>query len=171
VILRHIYISAHHNFFGHHGQPAGTSPTIEVAAAELVAGKGIVGDRFFDWKENYAGQVTLFSLETHDALCAHLGIWDREPSVYRRNLIVEGADLNALIGREFQLQGVRMAGVSEAKPCEWMDQAFGPGARAALEGSGGLRARVLTTGVLRSQPAGPRRPQDRSDGARPPIRG
>jgi MOSC domain-containing protein YiiM len=153
MILRHIFVSSAHNFFGHHEQPAGTAPAVEVAEAELVAGKGIVGDRFFGWKKNYAGQVTFFSLETHESLCAQLGVWDRDASVYRRNLIVEGADLNALIGQEFELQGVRFFGVVEASPCYWMEQAFGQGAEAALEGRGGLRAKVLTSGRLRRVPS------------------
>ena len=44
-----IYISPAHNFYGHHGMPAGTAPEIEVPEAECVAGKGLVGDRFFGW--------------------------------------------------------------------------------------------------------------------------
>jgi len=165
MILRHIFISASHNFFGHHGEPAGKAPAVEVAEVEVVAGKGIVGDRFFGWKDNYAGQVTFFSLETHESLCAELGVWDRDASVYRRNLIVQGADLNALIGREFDLQGARFVGVSEAKPCYWMNQAFGPGAEAALDGRGGLRARVLSNGILRSTPAGTARQARPSEAA------
>jgi MOSC domain-containing protein YiiM len=34
-------------------------------------------------------------------------------------------------------------------PCFWMDKAFAPGAEEALEGQGGLRARILTDGILR----------------------
>lgn len=122
---------------------------IRVEEAELVAGKGIVGDRFFDWKSDYAGQVTLFSLEVHDAVCSQLGVFDRGPDAYRRNLIVSGVDLNSLIGQEFELQGVRLLGVSECSPCYWMDAACAPGTESALKGRGGLRAKVLTSGSLR----------------------
>ncbi|MFN0126173.1 MAG: MOSC domain-containing protein [Verrucomicrobiales bacterium] len=149
--LIHIFISPEHNYFGHHGRPSGRAPLISLEEAEVVAGQGIVGDRFFGWKEDYSGQVTFFSIEAHDALCAQLGVWDRGPEVYRRNLIVRGADLNALIGREFELQGMRFEGASEAKPCFWMDEAFGPGAEEALRGRGGLRARVLTGGSLKCE--------------------
>lgn len=151
MTLRHIFISPEHNYFGHHGQPAGQSPTLEVEEAGLVAGQGIVGDRFFGWKEDYAGQVTFFALEIYERLCAELGVWDRGPEVFRRNLIVEGANLNALIGQEFTLQGIRFLGVKESAPCHWMDQAFGPGAEKALAGNGGLRAKVLTDGTLRRE--------------------
>ena len=82
-------------------------------------------------------------------MCAQLGVGDRGPDVYRRNLVVAGVDLMALMGREFELQGVRFMGMVEAKPCYWMDEALAPGAEEALRGCGGLRARVLTSGQLR----------------------
>ena len=44
---------------------------------------------------------------------------------------------------------LRFAGVEQCKPCHWMDSALGPGAEAWLQGRGGLRARILTDGVLR----------------------
>ena len=69
----------------------------------------------------------------------------------RRNIIVEGQDLNALIGREFDVQGVRFLGTEEASPCLWMDEAFGKGALQALVGKGGLRAKILQSGKLRKE--------------------
>jgi MOSC domain-containing protein YiiM len=46
------------------------------------------------------------------------------------------------------VQGVRFLGTEEAKPCYWMESAFGVGAEAAMKGRGGLRARVLHDGWL-----------------------
>jgi hypothetical protein len=60
-------------------------------------------------------------------------------------------DLNTLIGQEFTLQGIRFAGVCEAKPCHWMDWALGAGAEQWLRGRGGLRCRILTDGFLRCE--------------------
>jgi MOSC domain-containing protein YiiM len=148
VKILHIYISPEHNYIGHHGQPPGAAPSIELPCASLVAGKGIEGDRFFDYKEDYKGQVTFFSKERYVTLCQELGVTAKEPDVFRRNIIVEGVDLNALIGKEFTVQGIRFLGVCECTPCAWMDLAFHPGAHAALKGHGGLRAKVLTDGVI-----------------------
>ena len=68
------------------------------------------------------------------------------------HVVTEGIDLNALIGREFEIQGVRFAGVEECRPCYWMNRAFGtPQAEAWLKGNGGLRARILTDGMLRCE--------------------
>jgi MOSC domain-containing protein YiiM len=149
LTVKAIYISPEHNYFGHYGKPAGEAPLVAVAEAELVAGKGIVGDRFYDYKEDYKGQVTFFSEEVYADLCARLERSDRHPGVFRRNILVSGGDLNALIGQEFELQGLKFRGMAECSPCEWMEQAFGPGAEAALKGRGGLRAKVLTDGTLR----------------------
>jgi len=148
VIIRRLYISSDHNFIGHHGRKAGLSPMKEMTAVECAAGRGLWGDRFFDFKENYKGQITFFAQEVYEELCAQFGMSDREPSVFRRNVIVSGCDLNTLIGKKFELQGVLFEGTEEASPCYWMNQAFCEGAEAALRGRGGLRARILTDGML-----------------------
>ncbi len=147
--VEHIYISAAHNFVGHHGRPAGTTPVQEVSSVRCVAGRGLEGDRYFDRPENHKGQITFFAAEVYEALRAGCDGPAPAPSVFRRNVITRGLDLNSLVGREFAVQGVRFLGLEECRPCYWMDQAFGPGAEAALQGRGGLRARILSTGLLR----------------------
>ena len=149
VKVRHLFISPGHNFFGRHEQPAGAHPTIEVAEIDCVAGRGIKGDRFFDFKENYKGQVTFFSQETFSALCADLKLSGKSPGESRRNIVVEGADLNSLVGKEFEIQGVKFLGTAECSPCHWMDKAFAPGAEHFLQQRGGLRAQILSDGRLR----------------------
>lgn len=149
MVIEHIYISPGHNYFGHHEKPPGEHLMVEVADVECVAGKGLVGDRFFGYKDDYKGQATFFAMEVHEDLCRILGVHGRGPSVFRRNILTRGVDLNGLIGKRFELQGVEFEGVSECAPCYWMDQAFGTGAEAALKNRGGLRARILTDGVLR----------------------
>lgn len=146
--ITHLYISPGHNFFGHErGQPS-SNPALEVPSVLCVAGKGIEGDRFFDYKDSYKGQITFFEEETYEDLCAQLGIWDRSPSVFRRNVITRGVRLNELIGHEFVIGDVHLFGTEESRPCFWMDHAFGPGAEAALKGRGGLRAKILSTGRI-----------------------
>src|SRR6266436_680971 len=100
VEVGRLYISAGHNFFGHHGKSRGENPMIEVPEIECVAGRGLRGDRFFDYKENYKGQVSFFAWETYEAICAELGVWDKPLSTFRRNVITAGVDLNDLIGQE-----------------------------------------------------------------------
>jgi MOSC domain-containing protein YiiM len=78
-----------------------------------------------------------------------LGAVGKSPGVTRRNVITRGVDLNSLIGQRFANQGVEFEGVAECSPCHWMNQAIAPGAESALRGRGGLRARILTDGILR----------------------
>jgi MOSC domain-containing protein YiiM len=146
--LVHLYLSPEHVYFGHHGKPPGEAPMVEVERARCVAGKGLEGDRFFDWKPDYKGQVTFFEWETLVALEEALGITGKPASVFRRNVITRGLRLEEWIGREFEIQGVRFWGAEEAKPCYWMDKAFAEGAEQALRGRGGLRAKVLSDGWL-----------------------
>lgn len=155
MIVEHLYVSPAHNFFGHHGGPAGDAPTIECDEVECIAGRGLRGDRFFDHKPDYEGQITFFSAEVFSGLCAALGVAGQSPGAVRRNVVVSGVDLNQLIGREFAVQGVRFLGTGECRPCYWMDLAVAPGADAWLKGRGGLRAKILSDGTLRRGPAGP----------------
>ncbi|HMF46045.1 MAG TPA: molybdenum cofactor biosysynthesis protein [Candidatus Udaeobacter sp.] len=146
----HLFISSGHNFVGHHGREPDTHPTIEVSEIECVAGHGLRGDRYFDFKDDYKGQITFFSLEVFDELCRAMQIHDCSPALARRNVITRSVDLNELIGQEFEVQGVRFLGTEECRPCYWMDSVFAPGAQQFLKGRGGLRARILTDGLLRS---------------------
>lgn len=145
--LLKIYRSAQHNYFGHYGRPAGTAPVEDLSETCLEPGGGIPGDRF-------TRQVTFFAEETWLRLRRELHPAGnaRGPDVFRRNLLVRGADLNALLGAEFELQGLRFRGVEYCKPCFWMDQAFGPGTLAALNAwtAGGMRAVVVGGGRLQA---------------------
>jgi MOSC domain-containing protein YiiM len=149
IRVEHLYLSPGHNFFGHHGQAAGEHPLLAVPEVECVAGRGLRGDRFFDYKPDYKGQVTFFDGAIYDELCIVFDVHDIAPSAFRRNVITRGVDLNSLIGVEFAIQGVRFLGCAECTPCYWMDRAFAPGTEAALKGRGGLRAKILTDGILR----------------------
>lgn len=144
-----LFTSGGHNFFGHHGRPAGGHDLVERREIRCVAGRGIEGDRFFDYKPGYDGQITFFASEVFEAVCRELDVAGKDAGLARRNVITAGVDLNSLIGAEFMVQGVRFCGVEECRPCYWMDQAIAPGAETALRQRGGLRARILTSGPLR----------------------
>ena len=151
VEITHLYISPGHSFFGRHLKPPAKYAMAEVPQILCLAGRGIEGDRFLDFKPDYKGQITFFAAEIYEELCATMDVWDKPPAVFRRNVISEGVDLNHLIGREFEIQGVCFLGIAECTPCYWMDRAFGPGAEKRLKGNGGLRAKIITTGKLASE--------------------
>ena len=57
-----LYISNGHNYVGHHGRDAGTNQIQEVQRARCVAGRGIVGDRYFNREKDHG--VTPFFVPT-----------------------------------------------------------------------------------------------------------
>jgi len=146
--IRHIFISPGHNFFGRHGQPAGEHPAIDVRAVKCRAGFGLEGDRFYGYRPGYKGQVTFFAWETLLAAREKFGLPALLPAVFRRNVVVEGLDLNGMLERRFTLGGVEFEGTGEARPCHWMNSVVAPGAEDWLMGCGGLRAKVLSDGAL-----------------------
>ena len=148
MVIRQIFISAGHNYFGHHGRAPDDFPLVEVEQIECVAGHGIRGDRFFDYRDDYKGQITFFSHEIFEKLTAHFALRDKSAGVLRRNVVVSDVNLNDLIREEFSIQGVRFRGTAHCKPCYWMNQAVAPGAEEFLQGKGGLRAQILSDGVI-----------------------
>jgi MOSC domain-containing protein YiiM len=150
VQICHLFISRGHNFVGHFGREPDTFPAIEVPMIECVAGRGIRGDRYFDYKSDYKGQITFFSVEVFEEVCAVLGIGDCLPSAVRRNVFTREVDLNNWIGHDFEIQGIQFRGTEQCAPCFWLNGAVGAGAEALLKGRGGLRARILNDGILRA---------------------
>jgi len=147
--IRHIFVSPGHNFFGRYELPAGSHESRELGAARCRAGWGLEGDRFYGYRPDYKGQITFFAWETILAARHKFEVPALSPAAFRRNVIVEGLDLNALIGVRFALGDVEFEGTGESRPCHWMNQVVAPGAEDWLRGQGGLRAKILTEGELR----------------------
>lgn len=150
--LLEIWISPGHDFRGHHGGPRGNHGAEKLDQVECVAGLGLRGDRYFGHKEDFKGQVTFFDAAAIQSVREHFSKPDLCGSVFRRNLIVRGVDLSAWVGRRFRFQGIEFEGSEECRPCHWMDEAVGPGAEEFLKHRcrGGLRARILSDGMLRT---------------------
>jgi molybdopterin synthase catalytic subunit/MOSC domain-containing protein YiiM len=155
--LEAIFISPGHDFRGRHGLGREEHPVASVAEVECVAGLGLRGDRYFGHKPDFKGQVTFFDAAVVDRIRREFSRPDLPAEAFRRNLIVRGVALADWVGRRFRFQGVEFEGSEECKPCYWMDQAVAPGVEEALIGGcrGGLRARILSDGVLRVTTAAP----------------
>ena len=97
-IIHHLFISQGHNFYGRHGKGSESHEIVDHEEIELVAGKGIVGDRFYDYKEDYKGQITFFDYAVYKAVKAEFGLPNLDVSAFRRNAVVSEMDLNSLIG-------------------------------------------------------------------------
>ena len=152
VTLKHIFISPGHNYIGRHGLGAMDYAIEEAESIECVAGRGIVDDRFFDYEPDYKGQITLFDWAVFERVRDEIVKGKLHPMAFRRNVVVQGIDLNTLINKRFTLGDLELTGSCECTPCYWMDQACAPGTHEFLKGQGGLRARITHGGVL---PLGP----------------
>lgn len=146
-----IYISSGHDYWGKNGEGRLQSGISEVREVECVAGMGLKGDRYFGYKHDFKGQVTFFESTIVDEVRGHFKLAKLPASVFRRNVIVEGLSLASLMGKRFIIQGIEFEGAQECKPCHWMDRAIAPGGEDFLKGKfrGGLRAKIISSGILR----------------------
>lgn len=147
--IKAIYISSGHDFVGRHGLGRLNHGIEKVDSIECVARCGIVGDRYFNHEEDYKGQITFFDWAVYERIRDNFDLTELDPEKFRRNVLVEGVDLNTLIGQKFTLQDIEFEGIEECRPCYWMDEAVNPGVHEALKGHGGLRAKILTSGTLK----------------------
>jgi hypothetical protein len=125
---------------------AAEAPMIRVDTARAVEGRGLEGDRYQDGRGTFSGpgrgyQLTLVEAEVLE----EIGLpWEQA----RRNIVTRGVDLNALVGRRFTVGNVQCVGRRLAEPCSHLERLSGPGILRPLVHRGGLRADILSSGVV-----------------------
>ena len=134
--------------------PAPAGPIEEVDSAQAVTGRGLEGDRYaagkgtFSEKPGTGRQITLIEAEAIEAFTAEFG----EPlsaAEARRNIVTRGVRLNDLVGREFLVGSVRILGCRLCEPCTHLQRLTGKNVLRELVHRGGLRAEILSDGVIR----------------------
>jgi len=142
--------------------PALAGPVERTERVEVRAGLGIVGDRYFGRPAHRDAAVTVIAAEALDQLAAELGsapgvTAPLDPLATRRNVVLRGAEVEALRGQLFSLDcgegEVLLAGGRPANPCAWLDLALAAGAHRGMRGRAGIRCAPRTDGVLRLGPA------------------
>jgi MOSC domain-containing protein YiiM len=129
----------------------GGQPMDSLAEVRAIAGVGLEGDRYatqtgeFSDREGGGRQVTLIAREAIAAANEQVAIGEGET---RRNLVTEGVDLDALIGKQFTVGDAVLVGVRDCPPCSYLQEITRPGVLRALHGAGGLRADVVRDGTL-----------------------
>ncbi len=128
-------------------RPKRRAPISVVGEATLDTVQGLVGDRY----SGRSGErhVTLIGRENLDAISAFLGR-DVMPEQLRRNIVVSGLNLLALKNRQFRLGEAVLEMTGECHPCSRMEEIFGEGGYNAVRGHGGITARVLANGTVRT---------------------
>jgi MOSC domain-containing protein YiiM len=135
--------------------PAKHAEQIPVDAVQLKAGKGIVGDRFFGFRQKQTGRnLSLIEWEAIEEFNQTYQL-NLPMNATRRNLITQGIRLNDLVGKTFKIGQVECRGIELCEPCKVMARHFPATSLSqsdiirAFAHKGGIRANVLTDGVVR----------------------
>jgi len=131
----------------------------ELDQAELIAGKGIVGDRYFTGKGTYSPkpdvrEVTLIEIEALEAMergdPPFPGVKVKlQPIEHRRNLTTRGVPLNHLVGKRFRVGNVVLKGGRLNFPCKYIEELLGLPIYTALINRSGLNCWIETGGFIK----------------------
>ena len=130
--------------------PLAEATVRSVAQADAIAGRGLQGDRYAIAEGTFASgrpgsALTLVDADVLDQMATVLG----HPIDHRRNVVVRGADLNALVSRRFTLGAVVCEGSRLCEPCLHLDRLNHGGVLRPLVHRGGLRADIVKGGTVR----------------------
>jgi MOSC domain-containing protein YiiM len=131
-----------------HVAPEAGAPAVAIDAARAFAARGLEGDRHVTGSGTFpsglpGSALTLIEAEVCASFSPPLGADE-----HRRNVVTRGIDLNALVGHEFTIGEVRCRGARLCEPCTVVERYASRPVLRALVHRGGLRADILTDGVI-----------------------
>ena len=132
------------------------SATMErVEEARTIEGCGIEGDRYcqgtgFWSRYGDVCEVTLIESEDLDYIQLELGI-TVENGEHRRNIVTSGIRLGDLRRKRFRIGETMLEYDRPRPPCRHGQELSEPGMTRALKGRGGICARVVEAGTIRTQ--------------------
>jgi MOSC domain-containing protein YiiM len=123
-----------------------------IEQVEAVPGAGLIGDRYFlkqgtFFKPEPQFELTLIEAEAIEAALREYKV-QLAPGTARRNVVTRDVPLNHLVGRDFLIGGVRVHGVRLCEPCSHLEAITGLPMIKAMRHRCGLRAQILTPGVI-----------------------
>ncbi len=130
-----------------------SQPMVALIEAEVLAGQGIVGDRYTTKRGYYSGwpgagrHITLIEGEALEDL-AQQGI-PLAPHESRRNLTTRGIRLNPLVGHTLYIGTVVLAVIRLCEPCAYLQGLVGRPVLEPMVGRGGIRCDVRAGGIIR----------------------
>lgn len=126
-----------------------------LSQAQLDAAKGIVGDRYYSAQGTFSEklkdlpdfEVTLIEQEQIQRFndITSLGYSGAD---FRRNIVTEGINLNALVDQIFTIGNVTCRGIRLCEPCGHLAKQLGKEILDHMVNRGGLRAQILTSGQI-----------------------
>ncbi|MGH7481575.1 MAG: MOSC domain-containing protein [Longimicrobiales bacterium] len=129
-------------------------PLRAVASVRAVPGWGLEGDRYWGYSRRLsrdpgrACAITLIAAEALDVAAREHGL-ELAPIEARRNVLTRHVDLNALVDRDFSVDEVWLRGLMLCEPCNHLRKLTGKEVLRPLVHRGGLRAEILSEGMIR----------------------
>ena len=132
------------------------APLGYVDEAEVVADKGIVGDRYYyrcgtfnkPQLSQSVRQISLIDFETL-AICNERIEGNLDFLDLRRNLVVKGGDIAALEKRTFAIGDAQFRILRSCPPCRYLSRLLDADMMQGLKYIGGYRAQILQSGTIR----------------------
>ena len=129
------------------------APMESVDEVRAIPGKGLEGDRYFFkqgtfYKPQPDRELTLIEAEAIEALRNEFAV-EYDLGASRRNVVTRGVPLNHLVGKEFWIGKVKARGIKLCEPCSHLQRLSHPKVLPGLVHRGGLRAQILTEGLIR----------------------
>lgn len=120
-----------------------------IDSVEALTGAGLAGDRYAEAKNRRGPdyEVTLIELENIEAFAANTGL-TMTPDMPRRNIVTVGVRLNRLVGQHFEVGGAIFEGLKLCEPCRLFAKRTRDDVLAFFRSKGGLRARIVSGGVI-----------------------
>ncbi|WP_075522766.1 MOSC domain-containing protein [Candidatus Pelagibacter communis] len=121
----------------------------EVDHIEVLANKGIIGDRHFsDYNDPYC-QLSLIESENIDFYNLKYSL-DIPYVNFRRNIVTKGIRLNQLVGKKFKIGSVELEGIDLCRPCRHLTEILGQdNILKEFLRKGGLRCQILSSSRIR----------------------
>ena len=135
-----------------HIAAAAKAPMQAVDQVVAIPGVGLEGDRYAlrtgtFYKPQPEFELTLIEAEAIEAILREYKI-AMTVGEARRNVVTRGVPLNHLVGREFNIGPVKIRGIRLCEPCSHLEAITGLPLIKGLRHRGGLRAQILTQGVI-----------------------
>ena len=120
----------------------------EVDSIEVLANKGVVGDRHFDDYNDPYNQLSLIEAENIDYYNLKYGL--NIPYIdFRRNIITKGIKLNEYVGKKLLIGNVKVEGIDLCRPCRHLTEMLNQNniIKEFLR-KGGLRCQILSSSKI-----------------------
>ncbi len=121
---------------------------VEVNSIEVLANKGVIGDRHFNEFNDPYCQLSLIESENIDYYNNKYGL--KIPYInFRRNIVTKGIRLNELIGKRLKIGNVEAEGIDLCRPCRHLTEMLHQGniLKEFLR-KGGLRCQILSSSKI-----------------------